>query len=84
MGCDEKNCTSCAKDDAADVANNDIENIGESREQLFYEVSVLDASVTPDQLRSELHDALDTLSYFLGHTQLFPRIQAIVEKKRKA
>ena len=62
MGCDENNCRSCAKDDAADVATRDIEKIGESSEQLFYEVSVLDASVTPDQLRSELHDALDTLS----------------------
>ena len=79
MGCDENNCRSCAKDDAADVAHNDIENIGESSEQLFYEVSVLDASVTPDQLRSELHDALDMLSYVLGHTQLFLQIQAIVE-----
>jgi hypothetical protein len=64
MGCDENNCTSCVKDNAAYFANHDIENIGESREKLFYEVSVLDASVTPDQLRSELHDALDTLSYY--------------------
>ena len=30
IGCVEKNRTSCAKDNAADVANNDIENIGES------------------------------------------------------
>ena len=64
MGCAEKVFSSCAKDAAVDVANNDIENIGVSREQLFYEVSALDESSTPDVLRSALHDALDTLSYF--------------------
>ena len=79
QGCDKNSCTSCVNDIAADVPNNDIEHVGESSEKLFYEVSVLDSSVTPDELRSELHDALDTLSYFLGHAQLFPRIQAIVE-----
>ena len=35
MGCDENNCTSCAKDDAADVANHDIENMGEGSEKCF-------------------------------------------------
>ena len=35
LGCDTKECTSCVKDDAADVFNNEIENIGESSETLF-------------------------------------------------
>ena len=79
MGCAEKKCSSCAKDVAVDGANNDIENIGVSREKLFYEVSALDESSTPDVLRSALHDALDTLSYFLVHTQLLIQTQVIME-----
>ena len=63
MGCAEKDCSSCAKDVAVDVPNNDIENMGVSREKLFYEVLSMGAG-TPDVLRNALHDALDTLSYF--------------------
>ena len=71
MGCAENNCSSCAKDVAVDGAHNEIENIGVSREKLFYEVSALDESRTPDVLRSALHDALDTLSYFF---QAYPTL----------
>ena len=59
--CEEKSCTSCVKDISGDIPNNDIENVVESTEKLFYEVSTLRDS--PDELRMELHDALDTLCY---------------------
>ena len=63
QGCDKKSSTSCVKDNSADVLNNDIDNVGESIERLFYEVSTLRASDTPDVLRSKLHDALHKLSF---------------------
>jgi hypothetical protein len=59
--CEEKSCTSCVKDISGDVPNNDIENVAESTEKLFYEVSTLRDS--PDELRMEFHDALDTLCF---------------------
>ena len=59
----ETSCTSGVKDISGDVPNNDIENDVKSTEKLFYEVSTLRATDTPDLLRMELHDALDTLSY---------------------
>ena len=43
-----------------------------SREHLFYEVSALDESRTPDVLRSAWHDALDTLSYFVRACPTLP------------
>ena len=59
----ETSCTSGVKDISGDVPNNDIENDVKSTEKLFYEVSTLRATDTPDLLRMELHDALDTLCY---------------------
>ena len=43
QGCEKKSCASCVKDIEADVPNNDIENVVESTEKLFYEVFLLDA-----------------------------------------
>ena len=63
QGCEKKSCASCVKDIEADVPNNDIANVAKSTEKLFYEVSTLRATDTPDLLRMALHDALETLSY---------------------
>ena len=37
--CEQKSCTSCVTDIPGDVPNNDIENVPESTEKLFYRVS---------------------------------------------
>ena len=80
LGCDKKSCTSCVKDDSADVVNHDIEHIGESSEKLFCEVSALRESDTPDVLRSALHDVLDTLSYFFRAYPTLPSDPSIFRK----